>query len=129
MQIAYRQCGESFWSSDTAGNIEKDMFQAFVSGGGLAGLLPFVLEDRHRDAVDRTMAIRLRRMAGGRMSWTQEDGSTICYSNGEVFKWWRIPRCATALRIRRLRWYLAWARRPEDFGSAIAAVSGASKLD
>eukprot|EP00959_Pyramimonas_sp_CCMP1952_P201712 4218082-Pyramimonas_sp.AAC.2 len=73
--------------------------------------------------------MRLGRLTEGRMSWAREDGSTRCHSNSEVLKWWRTPRCAIPLRIRRLRWRWQWARRPEDFGSRFAAVFGASKLD
>ncbi|CAK0890076.1 unnamed protein product, partial [Prorocentrum cordatum] len=88
-----------------------------------------MLGGRHSGALDRAMAKILRRIARGMMRLTHEDGSTRCHSNNEVFKWWRMPRCATALCIRRLRWYLTWARHPEDFGSVLAAVSGTPELD
>eukprot|EP00959_Pyramimonas_sp_CCMP1952_P248874 5202445-Pyramimonas_sp.AAC.1 len=68
MQVTDGQCG-CVWSSDTSDIIEKEMFQTFVSGAGLSGLMALVLEERHLGALDSTMAMLLRRrMTGGRMS-------------------------------------------------------------
>eukprot|EP00959_Pyramimonas_sp_CCMP1952_P279136 5835843-Pyramimonas_sp.AAC.1 len=61
--------------------MKKEMCQAYFPGAGLSGLTALVLEERHLRAVDSAMAILLRRMAGGRMSWAEADGTTGCYAN------------------------------------------------
>eukprot|EP00959_Pyramimonas_sp_CCMP1952_P123413 2579987-Pyramimonas_sp.AAC.1 len=111
MQVAYRR-GGCFWSS----------------GAGLRGLMTFVLEERHLGALDSIETILLGRLAGGRMSWTQVGGTTRCYSNKGVLQKSRIPRCSTALRIRRLRWHPQRAKHLEDVGRAFAVLFGTSKL-
>eukprot|EP00959_Pyramimonas_sp_CCMP1952_P339976 7120062-Pyramimonas_sp.AAC.1 len=49
------------------------MIQAFAPGACRSGLTALVLEPRHLRAPGSSMALLSRRVAGGRMSWVEED--------------------------------------------------------
>eukprot|EP00959_Pyramimonas_sp_CCMP1952_P044966 939366-Pyramimonas_sp.AAC.1 len=63
------------------------------------------------------------------MSWVRGDGETRCHSTARVFREWRLPRTATALRMRRLKWYQQWARQPHECSNVVAAIFGSSVME
>eukprot|EP00959_Pyramimonas_sp_CCMP1952_P391054 8194914-Pyramimonas_sp.AAC.1 len=63
------------------------------------------------------------------MSWTKADGSIRCKTTAQVFKYWRMDRAATALRVRRLKWYQKWALHPQQHANVVAAIFGDSTMD
>eukprot|EP00974_Lingulodinium_polyedra_P092164 8930890-Lingulodinium_polyedra.AAC.1 len=47
----------------------------------------------------------------------------------EVLNFWGLASCETELGVRRLTWYQAWAKEPEQHLQEIASLFGSLKAD
>ena len=95
----WRRLGK-VWHKKIPYRVKRCSFLAYVQNACLSALEAFVLEPRHYDTLDRTLAKLCRSMSGGVAYEGPEHKQTL--STQEVLERWHILPKSQELRVRRL---------------------------
>lgn len=126
--IAWSRAKALWRRSELPFAVIRILFLALVQNTFLTGLEIWVIHPSQLERITRAITKKLRYLLAVR--WRrQEWGGEAALPGAAIRSTWRVATAETEVRIRRLRMYQSWAKRPEQFVQPITAVFGTLRID
>jgi len=124
--VAWLNMGR-FWTTRAPYRVKRLVFLGLIYSTAISGLEAMVLNKGEMATITKTLTKKLRCMTMGRLT-KEVAGVRRAPSELDLWKYWRLLPPCQELVVRRLRWYQAIAREPEQNEQWLAVMFGLPKV-